>query len=197
MHLPWLVKEVLVEKKYDLWAELLMKDAMPTPTLPRRLRDLATDEKMQTAAQHRILFEGFCHLSDSMDNFDNLAKLLKAAAAQQSELPTSIADDVRALSEVVTPGGNAQYSTWDEARLLKHKTKLRGTGELMRQFCVQPLGLAVMAALDNAFALLKKNAMLTDHLTRLQTELVADSWTILFASDDTADLLKFNGKAGS
>ena len=171
-----------------------MKEAMPTPTLPRRLRDLATDEKMQTAAQDQLLFEGFCHLSDSMDHFDSLAKLLKAAVAQQSELPIPIADDVRAVSEVVTPGGNAQYSTWDEARLLKHKTKLRGTGKFMRQFCLQPLGLAVMAALDNAYALLKKNAMLTDHLSRLQTELVADSWTILSASDNTADLLKFKGR---
>ena len=110
IHLLWLAKEVLVEKKYDLWAELLMKGGMPTPTLPRRLRDLVSDEKMQTAAQDQILFEGFCHLMDSMDNFDNLATLLKAAVAQQSELPTCVADDVRALSEVVTVTVRWQYS---------------------------------------------------------------------------------------
>ena len=131
---------------------------------------------------------------DSMDNFDNLAMLLKEAVAQQSELPTCVADDVRALSEVVTVGGNAQYSTWDEARLMRHKTRLRGTGKFMRQFCLLPVGLSIMASLDSAFALLKKNNTLADVLARLQTTLAAHSWTLLSRSDNTADLQKFKGR---
>ena len=138
MHLLGLSKEALIEKKYDLWAELLMQEAMATPTLPRRLRDLASDQELLTKTQDQILFEGFCHLSESMEHFDSLATLLKAAFAHKTELPTSVADDVKDLSEVVTVGGKPDFSTWDEARLMQHKTKLRGTGNSCDSFAYCP-----------------------------------------------------------
>ena len=46
MHFLWLAKEMATEKKFELWSDLLMKGALSTPTLPRRLRDLSQDLDM-------------------------------------------------------------------------------------------------------------------------------------------------------
>ena len=51
MHFLWLAKEMATEKKFELWSDLLMKGALSTPTLPRRLRDFSQDLELLQKAQ--------------------------------------------------------------------------------------------------------------------------------------------------
>ena len=59
MHFLWLAKEMATEKKFELWSDLLMKGALSTPTLPRRLRDFSQDldmlQKNQDQTQKLII----------------------------------------------------------------------------------------------------------------------------------------------
>ena len=142
-----------------------------------------------------MIFDAFClFFPEKMEDYENLAKLLKAALRHKSELQESVGTEVGTLAEVVTEGGPPNFTTWDEQALMNYKAKCRGTGKFMRQFGLMHVGKTILARVDAAFALCKKNKALSDALARLQSELASDSWRSQLVSENVADLHKMRAR---
>ena len=91
-----------------------------------------------------------------LEQRDALAKLMLAVLKQKDEIPASLVDEVQVISELLPLAPATPISGWTEEKLLRSKLKVRGSGKLVRQFCLQPIGIHILAELDAVIASFKK-----------------------------------------
>ena len=188
-------KENTSSQSFDQWAELLMMEAVPTATLRRRLCCLKADNPLQLQAQEQLVFDALVTLTKNVDQHQQFAQLMQSALQHKAELPQQLTDEVEFLHQVVpeTPE-SPPFASWTEAKLALFKQKVRGTGKLVRQFGLQPLGASVIANIDSAFANLKKKKASDDQLVRLKVDLTSESFVGWKASKSDTDFAKMKGR---
>ena len=188
-------KENTSSQSFDQWAELLMMEAVPTATLRRRLCCLKADRPLQLQAQEQLVFDALVTLTKNVDQHQQFAQLMQSALQHKAELPQQLLDEVEFLHQVVPDTPECPpFASWTEAKLALYKQKVRGTGKLVRQFGLQPLGASVLANIDSAFANLKKNKASHDQLLRLRVDLTSESFVAWKASKSDTDFANMKGR---
>jgi len=193
-------KELLKDSKMDTWSELLVREGQATTLLPRRLSYFDTSNTAESASgesptafrdksQEQLIFEGE-EMLQKLEQRDALAKLMLAVLKQKDEIPASLVDEVQVISELLPLAPATPISGWTEEKLLRSKLKVRGSGKLVRQFCLQPIGIHILAELDAVIASFKKNKAFSDLITRLQADVAGESWDNLMKSNSVSDVQK-------
>ena len=188
-------KESLSSELFEQWAELLMKEAVPTATKRRRLVCLQADVPLQKQAQEQLVFDALVYCSKKVDQHQQFAKLMGAALQQKAEIPQPLLDEIEVLHQVVPATlDTPPFSSWTEEKLALYKQKARGSGKLVRQFGLQPLGASVLANLDSAYASINKNKASQDQLVRLKADMSSESFKAWKASMSESDVEKLKGR---
>ena len=188
-----IAKDHLDSGNIEQWAELLMKEAIPTASLPRRLSCLSSDMQLVHSTQEQLIFDALVAFSKTKDK-KPVATLVRETLKHKSELEQNIVDEIEILVECIPMPTEQQIPAWSEQKLVLYKQKARSTGKLIRQFGFQPLGIDILAQMDTALAVKKRNKAFEDVLLRLKESLCNDSCAAWKASDSEADMIKFKGR---
>ena len=129
-----LAKDQLDSFNIESWAELLMKDGIPTSTLSRRLVCLRSDEPLVNQTQEQLIFDALVTFSKSMEFVWQLAVMVREAKKHKSELETKVVTEVEDLVEIIPMPTDSPFTLLSEDELVLLRQKARGTGKLIRQF---------------------------------------------------------------
>ena len=116
----------------ETWAELLMRDAIPTRTLSRRLSCLSSDKPMILETQEQLIVDSLVFFSKKMDTLRQLSVTVREVQKHKLELQQKVVDEVDALVEIIPMPTDPPVTTWSEEKLVLGRQRARSTGKLIR-----------------------------------------------------------------